>query len=152
MALLVASILIVGSCAPYADSRKHVWIQETSALTVTKRSGEAENRKGFAFAKGNLPIEAEFRGNGFKVVISTPVNPEPVVFLEVKTAHGEPGMLSGPHLIAVQPNFHFSFLVREAKGEPLAFSVFDSRGHMLGSATIRYRMRSRGLSYGIEAI
>ena len=153
VAAIALGVSITG-CAPYLISYEHVCVDESPTLRIIKVSAQSNASDGSPLlaAKVGLPVEARLEGNGYEITIHTPVNSQSVAFLNAHSSSGSPLVLVGPNLRRLQQNYQYSFLVRETKGSPISFSVFDSQGKLLGTELITYRIQSRGFTYGIEAI
>ncbi len=153
----VVLCMLLGACSPFVMSYDHVCFEEANGLVILERSASSTDSQGkpLRFAKTRLPLKAQLRRDDYLVEIDTPANPMPVVFLNVRTLRGERLKLRGGNIHLVYPtvnDYSHSFHVHEACGEPLTFEVLDSSGRVLGHERLEYRVRTRGFSYGIEAI
>jgi len=142
------------ACGPYLISYKHVCIDEFPGLSITKFSESSTTPNGAPLhsPKIGLPLEARIDRPNYQILIHTPMNPEPVLFLNTQTHSGSVISITGPNLIRIHDNYQYSFLVGPAKGSPMSLSIYDSQGKLLGTERVTYHVKSRGFTYGIEAI
>ena len=153
-ACLPLLFLVAFACGPYLISYKHVCVEESPVLSIIKISESSTTPNGAPLhsPKIGLPLEARIDRPDYRILIHTPMNPEPVVFLDAQTRSGAVVSITGPNLIRIHNNFQYSFLVGPAKGSPMSLSIYDSQGKLLGTERVNYRVKSRGFTYGIEAI
>ena len=148
------------ACAPYVISYKHVCFNETNGLQIVKRStSDDSHERPLLFAKSRLPVQARILRDDYAVLIQTPVNAIPVVFLTVNTSAGDALAIEGAHLLQLERSsgayiegYRYSFLISQAKGEPLRFAVKDMTGRVVGVETLPYALRSRGVTFGIDSV
>lgn len=151
--LILLTAFICG-CAPYVLSYDHVCLEESSTLKITRFSGIslASDGKPLHWPQVGLPIEAQIIRPNYQLIIHVPLNPKPVVFIDVTASNGDELRLTGANLIKAQSNYQYSFLVDGAKGSPISISIQDINGKLLGTETVYYRLKSRGFTYGVESI
>jgi hypothetical protein len=157
---LGAFALVHVACGPYVISYKHVCFKETNGLQVLKRSTSSDSHeRPLIFVKSGLPVQARVLRDSYTVLIDTPVNAIPVVFLTARTPTGAALMLEGAHFLQLElgsgayiEGYRYSFLVKEAKGQPLRFAVRDMTGKIVGVETLPYAVRSRGVTFGIDSV
>lgn len=151
--VLVFAVNVTG-CAPYMFSYKHPALDESPRLKIVKVSTSSPNSQGERLhaPRIGLPIEARLEGNGYAVILAAPLNPQPVIFLQVCSRSGAPITLSGPHLRKMDEPGRYLFLLEQAKGAAISFSVHDAQGNVLGTESVTYRLQYRGFTYGIDTI
>ena len=147
-------------CVPYVISYDHLCLEEADGLRIKERSTTSENsqHEELHFARIGLPTEAELTRPGFRIKIYTPLNTGPVLFLEPVSSDGAELKISGFNIyptssgVAASTQFKYWFDVKSAKGSTLVFTIEDSTGKVIGRESLRYKIRSRGFGYGVDAI
>jgi hypothetical protein len=153
-----AAMLFASGCSAYVIPYKQVCFEEENGLTVIERSPLARDSQGkpLTFATSDLPVRARLERPEYSVLIDTPQGSGiPVVFLNVVAPDGRALDIEGKHVRHVHPDavgYSHSFYVREANGAPLEMVIRDPTGRVLGSETLRYRIRTAGVVYGIEGV
>ncbi|HEU5136144.1 MAG TPA: hypothetical protein VFU13_13425 [Steroidobacteraceae bacterium] len=80
-----------------------------------------------------------------------------MIFFSVRTADGVVLNVEGAHVRRVHPDaevlgYQYSFMVEEAHGKPMELVIRAPDGSELGRERLTYKVRSRGVAYGIEWI
>jgi hypothetical protein len=150
-----AAMLLASGCSPYVIPCKQVCFEEENGLTVIERSPLARDSQGkpLTFAASDLAVRARLERPEYTVLVDTPQGSIPLVFLNVVAPDGRALDIEGKHVHHVHPDalrYSHSFDVREANGAPLEMVIRDPTGRVLGSETLRYRIRTAGVVYGIE--
>jgi hypothetical protein len=150
--------LLVVACVPYATSYRHVYFEDRPGMVVYQRYTGGDDPTALLFARHDVPLKTRVSGNRYTVEILTPLSTgEPLAFLRAFDSGGATLILKGPNLLPLEKTagiyvlegYHYSFLVEDARGDPLRVQIEDGRGDVLGSETLPYRVRSRGRFYGI---
>lgn len=156
---VLIGVLVLGTagCSPYVISYQHVCLAEEDDLEILERSTTSNDAQGnpLLFAEAQMPLRAILKRPTYVVQIDTPQNPMPVVLLNARSPDGAVLELEGAHVHRTHPHsvgHTHSFYVREAHGKPLESLVRDASGKVLGTESLRYDVRSRGIAYGIESI
>jgi len=138
---------------------KHVVVDESSQLKVTERSTESNDSQGkpLSWRRIGLPTKSILTGSGYIVIVDTPVNSMPVVFLKANDEQKKLLNLRGAHFrvldktSAMGPEgYRYSFIVDEANGDPMEFDVVSAQGVIFGHEKIRYHVVSRGYAWAID--
>jgi hypothetical protein len=153
----IAAMLLASGCSPYVIPYKQVCFEEENGVTVIERSPLARDSQGkpLTSATSDLPVRARLERPEYTVLIDTPQGSIPLVFLNVVAPDGRALDIEGKHVHHVHPDavgYSHSFYVREANGAPLEMVIRDPTGRVLGSETLRYRIRTAGVVYGIEGV
>jgi hypothetical protein len=157
-ALLAVSIS-QAACSPYVMSYHHVCFLEGNGLEVVQLSTASLDSQGkpLLFAKVGLPTKARLNRSSYVILIDVPLNPMPVVFLKISTVNDKKLHIDGENLRLISESsgmgldgYQYTFDVEQAAGRPLAFTVKDAAGDTLGTETLKYSVRSRGVAYGVE--
>jgi len=163
--IVMGYLLMFTGCAPYVISYKHVCFKEINRLRVVERSSSSTDSQGnrLLWAKIGFPTKVQVSGSAYLIDIEIPINPLPVVFLNVRDNDGKVLMLSGPHIVELaktsgiflKEGYRYSFLVTEAIAQPeqvLTVTIKDDAGATLGNEVLPYKIRSRGFTYGVDAL
>jgi hypothetical protein len=157
--LVVAVALAAAMIVPSVISYHHVCFLEGDGVEVIRRSADSLDSQGkpLFFAKVGLPTEARLSRPSYVVLIDVPLNPTPVVFLAVSTVDDKTLHIDGENLKVIAATsgmglhgYQYTFDVERADGRPLIFTVKDAAGNTLGTETLRYSVRSRGVAYGVD--
>jgi len=159
-AAFTAAVLL-SACRPYVSSYEHVCFEEISGLVVLERSTSSTDSQGheLKLAKTGMPLKVSLRRPNYSVESDTPLNIAPVLFLRATTSEGAALSVKGAHLYplaegsaAALAGYRYWFNVDEARGAPLEMVASDSSGKVVGTERLRYSLRSRGFSFGVDAV
>jgi len=149
----------MAGCAPYRIDHEHVVFDDTPGLTILERSTEAvsSERKPLRNGKVGFPIKTVLKRERYEVHFDLPPGSTPLLFLSVRTAQGTVLDVEGAYLRRVHPDaevlgYQYSYYVSEADGAPLEFVIRAPGGAELGKERLTYKIRSRGVAYGIDWI
>ncbi|HEY6124033.1 MAG TPA: hypothetical protein VIV63_05235 [Steroidobacteraceae bacterium] len=156
---VVSGAVLLTACAPYRIDHRHLVLDETPGLVVLERSTTAVDSQGEPLKSGKVgfPTEVVLKRERYDVLIELSPSSVPMLFLSARTAQGTVLNVEGAHVRRVHPDaevlgYQFGFMVEEADGEPLEFVVRAADGTELGRERLTYKIRSRGVAYGIEWI
>ncbi len=161
-ALVVIGLSLVAvSCAPYAYTARHVYFESIPGLDIYERSG-AKGTDRTLFATQDVPIRYRLRTARYALELKTYLSGhEPVVVLRALSPLGATLRIQGSHVGEFDPAilrlqlpdyYPYSFNAEEALGAPLDVAILDAAGAVLGHEILRYKIRSRGIKYGVEGL
>jgi hypothetical protein len=154
----LAAVSLTG-CSPYRIDHLHLVFDDTPGLVVVERSTDAVDSEGKPLKRGRtgFPTKARLERAGYTLQFDIPASSTPMVFLAARSADGAVLAVEGAHLRHVHPDavvlgYEYTFMVEEADGKPLEFVIRGPDGIELGREKLAYRIRSRGVAYGIDSI
>jgi len=151
----VSVLLACMGCNMKKITYKHVVFDENASLKVIERSqGVEKSSDGKPLLKQvvGLPIHLQVMKSLYKIDVFTPINAEPVVFLDVLSGGGKVFTLKGAHLQPIKANYQYSFLVDGANGAPVQVEILDATGERLGLETLTYKVINRGYTYCLDSL
>jgi hypothetical protein len=155
---LLVCIGAVG-CSPYRIDYRHLVLESVPGLEVQRRSTPADSPSDeLRRPRHGLPLMTTLRRERYTVVMFTPLGAGmPMLFVGAHSPLDEALVVEGPQLRDVHPDARaanpehpYTFMVEEAKGRPLTITIREPDGTLVGRETLRYRIVSRGVAWGIE--
>lgn len=142
------------SCTPFVKNYQHPCFLEKNGLIIVSRSKNSYDSQGKNLNNPiiDLPIECTVNRKAYKLYIYTPINTQPVVFINCYDINNKKIIIRGSHIVNAKYQFHYSFMLSEAKGEPVKIEVLDQYGVIIGNEELTYIVKNRGFKIGIDSI
>lgn len=134
---------------------QHVVFDEKPNLQVLEKSFDTVKRSNGQPVKNQisgLPVHLRLTRENYSIDILTPTNIEPVVFIAVASSENKHLQIVGPHIKAIEGDHPYSFLVREAKSDPLHVEIMDQTGSRVGIEDLPFKLVTRCSFYVIDAL
>jgi hypothetical protein len=152
---------LLAACAPYRIEYEHLMLDDVPGLTVVTRSSPPDSSADkVRRARYDLPVLSTLKREAYTLTIDTPANSSyPMLFVGARDASGNSLRLEGKHLRSVHPDalianadHPFTFMTREADGDPVEFVIRDASGKQVGAESLEYEIVTSGVIWGIEYI
>jgi len=153
--LIVCFLSINTGCLWTKITYKHVIFDKKEAFSIVDTSRTIEKNSNGEPLKNQiigLPIHLQLTRSLYILDIFTPINAEPVVFINITSIKQKKLSLSGPYIMFINSAYKFSFLVQEAKGRPIQLEIRDAKGGKVGLETFSYKVIDRGYTYSLDSI
>ena len=160
--VVIALSWLTVSCAPYVHTARHVYFESIPGLEIYERSGVPKDIDRALFATRDLPVRYRLRTARYVLELKTPLGAHKTgVLLRAGLPQGGRLAIQGAHVFESDPAilrlqlpdyYPYSFEAEEAQGAPLDVTILDAAGAVIGHEILMYKIRSRGILYGVEGL